>query len=76
MRARTLRTAAVIGVTLAFGCQKVDVPKEAPAEKPTAPIKAEAELDRTVLPIPEPAPRSRVGATITSPTWAASSKVA
>jgi arylsulfatase A-like enzyme len=56
MRARTVRTATVIGVALAFGCQKMDVPKEAPAEKPTAPIKAEGELDRTVLPIPEPEP--------------------
>jgi arylsulfatase A-like enzyme len=56
MRARTLWTATVIGVALAFGCQKMDVPKEAPAEKPTAPIKAEGELDRTVLPIPEPEP--------------------
>ncbi|KPK15204.1 MAG: arylsulfatase [Myxococcales bacterium SG8_38] len=45
-----------LGVAHAIGCQKADVPKEAPAEEPSTPIGAEATPDRTVLPIREPDP--------------------
>jgi len=50
--------ATALGVTLAFGCKTADEPKTAPAEEPSVPSKAEGEgeLDRTVLPIPEPEP--------------------
>jgi hypothetical protein len=33
----------VIGVALAFGCQKLEAPKEAPPEEPTAPIKTKVD---------------------------------
>jgi arylsulfatase len=53
--------AIVLGVTLALGCQDARAPgepspDEAPAKETPPPIKAEGELDRTVLPIPEPVP--------------------
>ena len=48
--------AVTLGVAHAIGCQKADVPKEAPAEEPSTPIGAEATPDRTVLPIREPDP--------------------
>ena len=56
MRAGTLCIGATLGVVLAFGCQKADAPKEAPAEETLAPIEAKSGLDRTVLPLPEPDP--------------------
>jgi hypothetical protein len=56
VRTATPWTAAALGITLVLGCQKVDAPKEPPAEEPSAPIEAEVALDRTVLPIPEPEP--------------------
>jgi arylsulfatase len=56
VRAAAPWIATAVGVTLAFGCKTADEPKEAPAEEPSAPIKTEAALDRTVLPIPEPNP--------------------
>jgi arylsulfatase len=51
-----LGIATALGVAVAFGCQKAEAPKQAPVEEPSAPTKAEGQLDRTVLPIPEPAP--------------------
>jgi len=56
VRAGTLRLASALAGALTFGCQGAKAPKEAPAEAPTAPIQAPGELDRTVLPIPEPDP--------------------
>ena len=56
MRAATPWITTALGFVLAIGCQKSSAPVEAPAEQPSATIKAEGELDRTVLPIPEPDP--------------------
>jgi len=56
LRAATPWITTALGFVLAIGCQKSSAPVEAPAEQPSATIKAEGELDRTVLPIPEPDP--------------------
>jgi arylsulfatase A-like enzyme len=56
VRAGRLRIVTALVVALAFGCQSADTPKEAPAKEAIAPIEAEGEVDRTVLPIPEPDP--------------------
>jgi arylsulfatase A-like enzyme len=48
------RIAAIFGMILSLGCQRTEAPKEVPAVAEQTPVNAEAELDRTVLPIVAP----------------------